>query len=77
VNVSPRARILEIADQLFYSQGIRAVGVDTIVAQSGAAKTTLYAHFGASAGIEPRLDGRVVRSPICPSTSWLIRDGPR
>jgi AcrR family transcriptional regulator len=46
VPVSPRDRILEIADQLFYGHGIRAVGVDTIVAQSGAAKTTLYAHFG-------------------------------
>jgi AcrR family transcriptional regulator len=46
VAVSARARILDIADRLFYAQGIRAVGVDTIVAHSGAAKTTLYAHFG-------------------------------
>src|ERR1043166_7044435 len=43
---SPRQRILDVADELFYRQGIRAVGVDTIVARSGAAKTTLYAHFG-------------------------------
>jgi AcrR family transcriptional regulator len=37
--------ILEIAGRLFYTQGIRAIGVDTIVAQSGVAKTTLYDHF--------------------------------
>lgn len=43
---SPRERILNVADELFYAQGINAVGVDTIVANSGAAKTTLYANFG-------------------------------
>lgn len=43
---SPRERILNVADDLFYTQGINAVGVDTIVARSGAAKTTLYANFG-------------------------------
>ena len=42
----PRQRILDVADELFYGHGIRAIGVDTIVARSGAAKTTLYAHFG-------------------------------
>jgi AcrR family transcriptional regulator len=41
-----RDRILDVADRLFYAQGIRAVGIDTIVAESGAAKTTLYSHFG-------------------------------
>lgn len=38
-------RILETAERLFYEQGIGRVGVDTIVAQSGVAKATLYAHF--------------------------------
>jgi AcrR family transcriptional regulator len=30
---------------LFYREGVRAVGVDLIVAQSGVAKTSLYRHF--------------------------------
>ena len=40
-----RARILETADRLFYGQGIRAVGVDTIAAEAGLSKPTLYNHF--------------------------------
>jgi AcrR family transcriptional regulator len=42
---SPRERILETADRLFYEQGSRAVGIDTIIAQSGVAKMSLYRHF--------------------------------
>ena len=40
-----KARILETADRLFYLQGIRAVGVDTIAAEIGISKRTLYNHF--------------------------------
>jgi AcrR family transcriptional regulator len=40
-----RARILAVADELFYRDGIRATGVDTIVEQSAVAKTTLYRYF--------------------------------
>lgn len=40
-----RQRILETADRLFYQEGIRAVGIDRIVAESGVAKMTLYNHF--------------------------------
>jgi AcrR family transcriptional regulator len=38
-------RILATADRLFYLQGIRAVGVDTIAAEIGISKRTLYNHF--------------------------------
>src|SRR5260221_6534333 len=38
-------RILETADRLFYLQGIRAVGVDTVAAEIGISKRTLYNHF--------------------------------
>jgi AcrR family transcriptional regulator len=38
-------RILATADTLFYSQGIRAVGVDTIAEEVGISKRTLYNHF--------------------------------
>lgn len=42
---SARERILDVADRLFYEHGIHAVGVDTVVAESQVAKTTLYSHF--------------------------------
>jgi AcrR family transcriptional regulator len=40
-----RDRILNTARELFYREGVRAVGVDTVVAQSGVAKTSLYRWF--------------------------------
>ena len=42
---SMKDRILETADRLFYLQGLRAVGVDTIAAEIGISKRTLYNHF--------------------------------
>lgn len=45
--LTPRARrILEVASRLFYRHGIHAVGVDTIAAESGVTKRTLYDRFG-------------------------------
>src|SRR5205085_11515994 len=38
-------RILQTAVRLFYLQGIRAIGVDTIAAEIGISKRTLYNHF--------------------------------
>lgn len=40
-----RQRILETAERLFYAEGIRAVGIDRIIAEAGVAKMTLYNHF--------------------------------
>lgn len=40
-----RQRILETADQLFYQDGLRAVGIDRIIAEAGVAKMSLYKHF--------------------------------
>ena len=40
-----KARILEAATQLFYANGIRAIGVDAIAAEAGVTKRTLYKHF--------------------------------
>jgi AcrR family transcriptional regulator len=40
-----RERILEAASRLFVRDGFRAVGVDTVIAEAGVAKMTLYAHF--------------------------------
>jgi AcrR family transcriptional regulator len=40
-----KERILETTDRLFYLRGIRAVGVDTVAAEIGISKRTLYNHF--------------------------------
>ena len=40
-----RERIVDAAYDLFSRRGIRAVGIDTIVAESGVAKMTLYRNF--------------------------------
>lgn len=43
--ISARERILQTAFRLFYARGIRAVGVDLIIGESGVAKATFYKHF--------------------------------
>jgi AcrR family transcriptional regulator len=45
VSANPRERILSTAYDLFRRHGLRAVGVDRIVAEAGVAKMTLYRHF--------------------------------
>jgi AcrR family transcriptional regulator len=42
---SVRQRILDVAIPLFYQQGARAVGIDTVIAKSGVAKMSLYRNF--------------------------------
>ncbi|HVM15579.1 MAG TPA: TetR/AcrR family transcriptional regulator [Egibacteraceae bacterium] len=42
---SARERILEAASRLFYRHGFVSVGVDTITAEAGVAKMSLYRHF--------------------------------
>ena len=42
-----RERILSTASRLFQANGINATGVDTIVAEAGIAKMTLYKYFPA------------------------------
>lgn len=40
-----RERILLAAHDLFYREGIRATGIDRVIAESGVAKVTFYRHF--------------------------------
>src|SRR5712691_6486238 len=42
---APAERILAAADKLFYTQGIRAVGVDAVAAEARVSKRTLYNHY--------------------------------
>jgi AcrR family transcriptional regulator len=44
-------RLLLVASRLFYAEGIGAIGVDRVVAESGISKPTLYSHYGSKAGL--------------------------
>jgi AcrR family transcriptional regulator len=43
--VAPKDQVFQTASRLFYQNGYRAVGVDTIAAESGIGKMTLYRHY--------------------------------
>ncbi len=43
---SPRERLLAAANELFYAEGIRTVGIDRIIERAGVAKASLYSAFG-------------------------------
>jgi len=42
-----KGRILDCANRLFYEDGIRAVGVDRLIAESSVTKATFYKHYRA------------------------------
>jgi AcrR family transcriptional regulator len=44
-SVNLRERILDVATDLFYRHGVRNVGIDRIISESGIARMTLYNHF--------------------------------
>ncbi|WP_369174905.1 TetR/AcrR family transcriptional regulator [Streptomyces sp. R28] len=45
--LSPRERLVEAASRLFYYEGVRAVGVERLIAEAGVTKVTFYRHFAA------------------------------
>ncbi|BFU43682.1 TetR/AcrR family transcriptional regulator [Krasilnikovia sp. MM14-A1004] len=59
-----RQRILDTAFRLFYAHGPRGVGVDTVIAESGVAKATLYKHF-------PRKDDLVLAYLDTVDQTWF------
>jgi AcrR family transcriptional regulator len=44
-SIQARQRILDTAYELFSRRGVRAVGIDEVIARAGVAKATLYRHF--------------------------------
>lgn len=42
---SARERILRTAHDLFYADGLRATGIDRVIADAGVTKVTFYRHF--------------------------------
>ncbi|MFF7212802.1 TetR/AcrR family transcriptional regulator [Streptomyces sp. NPDC008238] len=43
---SARERLLTAADELFYAEGVRTVGIDRVIERAGVAKASLYNTFG-------------------------------
>ena len=64
VPARPRERILTTASELFYQEGIAAVGVNRIIAEAQVAPMTLYRQFGSK-------DGLVAATLEQWSTGWL------
>jgi AcrR family transcriptional regulator len=44
--LSARERLLASASELFYTEGVHAVGIDRIIEHAGVAKATLYSTYG-------------------------------
>lgn len=60
-----REHLMATASRLFYRDGYRAIGIDTLLAEAGVAKMTLYHHFASKeelivAVLEQRSAGLVV-----------------
>ena len=45
IATTPKEKLFETAARLFYQHGFQAIGVDTIAAESGVGKMTLYRHY--------------------------------
>jgi AcrR family transcriptional regulator len=45
IAATPKEKLFQTAARLFYQHGYRAIGVDTIAAESGVGKMTLYRHY--------------------------------
>src|ERR1700751_5795982 len=59
VKRSPRERLLAAADELFYAEGVQAVGIDRVIERAGVAKASLYNTFGSKdALVRAYLEGR-------------------
>lgn len=48
---SARERVLSTAARLFYAHGVRATGIDRIIAEAGVAKMSFYRHFPSKSGL--------------------------
>ena len=46
-----RERLLDAANELFYTEGVQTVGIDRIIERAGVAKASLYNLFGSKEGL--------------------------
>jgi len=47
----PRERLIDAAYELFSTNGVNQVGIDTILSKSGCAKASLYSNFNSKVGL--------------------------
>jgi AcrR family transcriptional regulator len=59
-----RERLLQAAKELFYAEGIRAVGIERLVAVSGVGRASFYRHFASK-------DDLVIATVRTYSHTWL------
>ena len=75
-----KERILVSTDRLFYQQGIRAVGVDTIATEAGISKRTLYDYFPSKDHLIVAYLSRRIRpskAPDAPPAEQILGDFDR
>jgi AcrR family transcriptional regulator len=63
---SPRERLLEAADELFYADGVHSVGIDRVLERADVARASLYGTFGSKdelirAYLDRRMDAMQAR----------------
>jgi len=63
---SPRERLLEAADELFYADGVHTVGIDRVLERADVARASLYGTFGSKdelirAYLDRRMDAMQAR----------------
>lgn len=71
-----RDRLLETASALFYTRGITATGVDTVVAAAGVSKPTLYAHFGSKEALVAAVLERRHTARVASLHAWVSAAAP-
>lgn len=71
-----RERLLDTADRLFYQEGVRAVGIDRVLAEAGAAKASLYLHFGCKDDLVAAHIERRVTSSRAEIEAWVAAVPP-
>jgi AcrR family transcriptional regulator len=76
---SPRRQLLDSAIRLFGESGIRATGIDVLIAEAGVAKMSLYGHFKSKDGLVIRAEDVVPASkyPIPHNAKLLVKSGDR
>jgi len=75
---SPRERLLEAADELFYADGVHSVGIDRVIERADVARASLYGTFGSKDElIRAYLERRMTASQARLRAAAEARDDPR
>lgn len=77
VKPSPAERLLDTASTLFAEYGIRAIGIDRVLAEAGVARASLYSSYGSKdALVTAYLEDLDRRDRVRFDTAILDVDGP-